>query len=76
LIVEGGFTNQGVGPTSSIILILKIFFKIHSTGGCAVVKLVILATWEAEMGRIMVEGPPSPKIFKTPFQQMAGYDGI
>jgi hypothetical protein len=33
---------------------------------------VILATQEAEIGRIMVQGQPGQKVHKTPSQQMAG----
>jgi hypothetical protein len=36
---------------------------------------VILATWEVEIGRIVVQGQPRQKVCKTPSQQMAGFGG-
>jgi hypothetical protein len=36
---------------------------------------IILATWEAEFGRIMVWGQSGPKIHKMPSQPMVGWGG-
>jgi hypothetical protein len=35
--------------------------------------LIILATWEAEIGRIMVQGQPGQKVSKTPFQPIKNW---
>jgi hypothetical protein len=37
---------------------------------------VILATWEAESGRIAVGGQSRQKVHETPPQPIAGYDSI
>jgi hypothetical protein len=31
--------------------------------------LLIVATWEVEIGRMMVRGPPGEKVCKTPSEQ-------
>jgi hypothetical protein len=38
-------------------------------------KPIILATWEVEIGRIMIQGQPRQKVSKTPSQPMTGYGG-
>jgi hypothetical protein len=37
---------------------------------------VILATQEAEIGRIMVQGQPWQIVYKMPFQPMAEHNGV
>jgi hypothetical protein len=37
---------------------------------------VILTTWEAEIGRIIVQGQPRQKVCKTPFKPIAGHSSI
>jgi hypothetical protein len=39
-------------------------------------KPIILATWEAEVSRIPVQGQLEQKVCKTPSQQMAGCGGV
>jgi hypothetical protein len=39
--------------------------------------LAILVTWEADIGRIMVQGQPGQKVHEMPFQQKkAGHGGM
>jgi hypothetical protein len=37
---------------------------------------VILATWETEIRKIMVESQPGQKITKTPSQPIAGHNAV
>jgi hypothetical protein len=37
---------------------------------------VILATWEAEIRRVMVQDQPEQKVHETPSQSTAGYRGM
>jgi hypothetical protein len=37
---------------------------------------VILATWKAEIGRIVVTGQPEQKVNRTPYQPISGHSGV
>jgi hypothetical protein len=49
-----------------IIIIIKIIIKTFSVARCQRLTPVILATWEAKLRRIKIQGQPRQVVLETP----------